>query len=114
MLYEEIDLTKEEKRSLRSFRWRKKQSQNEIKCYYNLHMKHHFIDWNHTGEIIEETGEEATDGTFSLTEDYFRYLTSRRKWLFKQLPAWFALLVSFVSLAISIFSFLITIGMIIL
>lgn len=44
MLYEEIDLTKEEKRSLRSFRWKKKQSQNEIKCYYNLHMKHHFID----------------------------------------------------------------------
>lgn len=112
MLYEELNLTFQEKWSLFLFRFKKKRKEEGIKDYWNLYHDLKLIKQNYNGETYE--GEPIFDGTYSLSKLFYKYKVSRRKWLFKQLPAWFALLVSFVSLAISIFNFLVTTGTVIL
>lgn len=111
MLYDEINLTRAEKQSLFSFRFRKKKEEKDIKCYYDLYFKRKFIKQNYTGEITD-MGEEVFDGTYSLSKFFFEYKESRRKWILIHLPNWLALIISFISLAMSLFNFLVSIGLI--
>lgn len=112
MLYEDINLTCQEKWSLFLFRFKKNRKEENIKEYWSLYHDRGFIQQNYCGE--DTFGCPIFDGTYSLSKHFHEYKASRRKWFFTHLPAWFALFVSLVSLSISVFNLLINLGIVIL
>lgn len=111
MLYEEINLKFEEKLSLFSFKLHKRKPEEKIKCYRSLYFEYSFIKQNRLEEV-DENGEHIFDGTYSLSDRYYRYLISRRKYIIAHLPNWIAILISLISLIASTLSSLLQLGII--
>ena len=103
--YEHVHIIRGERSSLFSFHFHRKKKEEDIKHFRALYLKYNFIEANYTGRQ-DEIGQYIPDGTYSISEDYLRYKSSRRKWLIAHLPNWIALVASFGSLALSIFNFI--------
>lgn len=99
--FENVNLIKKEKKSLRSFRSKPRQYQKEIECFYSLWNEYGFIGLNYF-DYCDENGEPVTDGTYSITTRYERYKIWCKKQRIIHLPNWIAITVSLISLALNI------------
>lgn len=96
MNYDDIHLLFTEKLSLFSFNFQKRKQEEKIKCYRSLYFEYKFIKKNYDG-IIEETGENRFDGTYSISNNYRRYRVYLRKKRMASLPNWIAILISIIT-----------------
>ena len=96
-----INLLKDEKKSLRSFRSKPKQKQEEIACFYELWNEYGFIALNYRNSY-NEYGEQIPDDTYSITRRYERYKVYRKKQRIISLPNWIAITISIASLCLNI------------
>lgn len=100
MEFEKIILSRGEKRSLRSFYWKPKQTRDEIKYFHALYHEYRFINDNYLKEQ-DPLGQFIPDDTYSLTERYEKYKIYRREKILYNIPNWFAVLISLLSLIAS-------------
>lgn len=99
--FEQINLLKDEKKSLNSFRFKPRQKQDEIKCFYELWNEYGFIGLNYR-EDYDEYGEPIPDNTYSITRRYERYKVYRKNQRIINLPNWIAIMISIASLLLNI------------
>lgn len=99
--FEQINLLKPEKKSLKTFRSKPRQKQEEIKCFKELWSEYGFIALNHF-DYFDEYGEPFTDNTYSITRRYERYKVWRKKQRIIHLPNWVAITISLASLGLNI------------
>lgn len=97
--FDEIHLLRKEKRCIFTFRFRKKQTIEEISCFKSLHDEYGFLKLNYTG-ILDEYGSESSDGTYSLSDRYYRYKIHKREWVICHIPNWAAIVISLIPYAI--------------
>lgn len=101
MRYDDIHLLFSEKLSLFSFHFHKRKPEEKIKCYPSLYFTYKFIKQNYDG-IIEETGEDRFDGTYSISVNYRRYKVYLRKKRMASMPNWVAITISIITLLINL------------
>ena len=82
---DEYSLSSKELRALRKLRWCGKLPANEIYNYHDL-LVFGFIKMNHTDER-DAFGAPVFDGTYSLTEKYWRLSRARTEtWIWRFIP----------------------------
>ena len=104
MTFDDIHLLKAEKHSLFSFRFKKKQHQEEIKCFESLYHKYRFIESNYYKDRADDFGFPVPDGTYSLSVEYLRYRVYLREKRFQSLPNWVAIAISLLAFLVSVIS----------
>lgn len=105
MNYDNINLMFKEKLSLFSFIFKKRKIEKEIKCFHSIYFEYKFIKQNYENEP-DKMGCLIFDGTYSISDNYRRYKIHCRKKRFEHLPNWIAILISLISLAVSIVTYL--------
>lgn len=99
--FDEIHLLRKEKLCLFSFHFYKKQKPDTISCFQSLYSDYGFLKLNSTG-LFDETGCEMFDGTYSISDRYYRYKIHRREWTICHLPNWVAIVISLIPYVIKI------------
>lgn len=99
--YDKIVLLPAEKRSLRILRVFRRLPENKIKCFDPLYRKYDFIKANYLKER-NAFGGFIPDGTYSLSENYFRYKIYRRRVFFESNALVAAIIAALISGVISV------------